>query len=154
MVRDILLSLKALSLILSLCKMETFTTLKRNYASWIFMVIPQRSATSMAKFYETLYEHLRDVEDIDEFYYSLLELCSYKFEKQNPKRIIIEAYLDILEFEGRLHKDLRCFVCDEIIDSNLTLTRGFLPAHKRCIGKAAFDSKDIKTLFETKNVPI
>ncbi len=47
-------------------------------------------------FMRLLYEHLRDVEDIDEFYYSLLELCSYKFEKQNPKRIIIEAYLDIL----------------------------------------------------------
>ncbi|ABK82214.1 recombination protein RecO [Campylobacter fetus] len=115
--------------------------------SWLFH---RDRLLAWQNFMRLLYEHLRDVEDIDEFYYSLLELCSYKFEKQNPKRIIIEAYLDILEFEGRLHKDLRCFVCDEIIDSNLTLTRGFLPAHKRCIGKAAFDSKDIKTLFETK----
>lgn len=102
------------------------------------------------QFMRLLYNHLKGIEIIESFYYDMLESCAYKLEKQNPKRVIVEAYLKILEFEGRLHKDMNCFLCDKKIEDNICLVRGFLPAHINCINKNRFNKNDIVKLFETK----
>lgn len=102
------------------------------------------------QFMRLLYNHLKGIEIIESFYYDMLESCAYKLEKQNPKRVIVEAYLKILEFEGRLHKDMNCFLCDKKIEDNICLVRGFLPAHIDCINKNRFNKNDIVKLFETK----
>ncbi|QCD44245.1 recombination protein RecO [Campylobacter mucosalis] len=97
------------------------------------------------------YYHLKDVDSIDEIYFDELEQCAKKFAKQNPKRLIIESYLRILEYEGRLHSELECFVCDEPILGDLCLVRGFLPAHRHCLSQNSFDFKKIEQLFDTKS---
>ena len=84
-------------------------------------------------FIRLLGTHLRGIETVDRFYFDMLERLSKALERQNPKRACIDAYLEILAFEGRLHTEAYCFICDEPIVENLSLGRAFLPAHTHCI---------------------
>ena len=95
--------------------------------------------------------HLRDLNEIDEFYFELLEKCGNKFSKQNPKRVVVEAYLEILEFEGRKHSLNVCYFCGEKLSNEICLTRGFLPSHFACSGGAKFNFTDIAELFKIKS---
>jgi len=103
------------------------------------------------QFLKLLYKHLKDVTELECFYFDLLESLALKLEKQNPKRVVIEGYLEILEYEGRLHKDFICFVCDRAIDKTLTLKRAFLPSHKECIFGSEFTKKSVSKMFDTKS---
>lgn len=79
------------------------------------------------------YKHLKDAEELDEFYFELLESASLNWNKQNPKRVAIESYIKLLEHEGRLHSEFDCFLCSEtIIEDDVSLIRAFLPTHKGC----------------------
>lgn len=102
------------------------------------------------QFIRLLHTHLKGVDQIDPFYFDMLEHASLLLEKQNPKRACIESYLYLLEAEGRLHPRPRCFVCDEEITENLALARAFLPAHTHCIYGKRLDLKKVVMLFETK----
>lgn len=102
-------------------------------------------------FIRLFYLHLKDIASIDSFYFNLLEECSTIWHKQNPKRIAIEAYIKILHYEGRLHDDFICFNCEEKIEEDLTLIRGFLPAHKTCAWNNTFNHLHVKKLFEEKS---
>ena len=102
------------------------------------------------QFIRLFHAHLKDAEFIDEFYFNLLENAAVKFDKQNPKRIIIESYLQILEFEGRLHSEPICFVCYDEIKDRVAFGRAFLPAHDFCVGFDGFLLSEIKELFSTK----
>ncbi len=102
-------------------------------------------------FIRLFYLHLKDIGTIDTFYFELLEECSRIWHKQNPKRVAIEAYIKILEFEGRLRDDFICFNCDEVIENDITLIRGFLPAHQKCAWNNAFEFLHVKKLFELKS---
>ncbi len=89
-------------------------------------------------FMQLFYKHLRGIEDIDEFYFELLDSMTKPMTKQNPKRTCIEAYLRLLEHEGRLNTDSTCFLCEEKIQTqDLSLARGYLPAHNLCINSQA-----------------
>ena len=103
------------------------------------------------QFLKLLFKHLRDVVEIDSFYFDLLEHTSLKLQKQNPKRVVIESYLEILEYEGRLHKDFICFICEKRISGNLTLQRAYLPSHKKCLFGKEFSKELISTLFDSKS---
>ena len=103
------------------------------------------------QFMRLLYDHLKEVEQLDEIYFFELDRCAKQMQLQNPKRLIIESYVKILEYEGRLHSELECFICDEEIESELCLTRGFLPSHKHCLDRSEFDASKIKNLFDTKS---
>ena len=103
------------------------------------------------QFIKLLYKHLKDVEELDQFYYDLLDEIILKLKKQNPKRVIIEGYLKLLEYEGRLHDDFNCFICENFIEKDVVLKRSFLTAHKECLIGKVFEKKLIKDLFETKS---
>lgn len=103
------------------------------------------------QFMRLFYAHLKDVEQIDEIYFNQAEICAQRFLKQNPKRLIIEAYVRILEHEGRLHDEFVCFICDEKIGAKLSLARGFLPSHADCMGNFSFEAEKIAHLFESKS---
>ena len=103
------------------------------------------------QFMRLMHDHLKDSNELESFYFDLLESCSLKLFKQNPKRVIIEAYLGLLEFEGRLHRDFSCFLCDEIITQKVALSRSFMPMHNTCSAGVEFDLEIIKELFETKS---
>ncbi len=97
------------------------------------------------------YKHLKDVVEIDQFYFNLLDKMSDKWDRQNSQRVAVEAYIEILEYEGRLHDDFVCFVCEERIDRDLSLARGFLPAHTSCIFANQQNKAKIENLFQTKS---
>ena len=120
-----------------------------------FLWIMQREKMIIwQEFIRLLYQHLKEVEELDSFYFDLLNECIKKFEKQNPKRVIIDAYLKILEFEGRLHKKLTCFACDEEIQNHITLIRAFLPSHSHCALGFELKEEELKQFYENKNCGI
>ncbi|MCK9453768.1 MAG: recombination protein RecO [Sulfurimonas sp.] len=111
------------------------------------------------------YKHLKDAQELDEFYFELLDTASKNWNRQNPKRVAIESYIKLLKHEGRLHSELECFLCSApITGEDVSLIRAFLPTHKECthtfgIKKSAFielfqnestlflDDKDIDYLW-------
>jgi len=103
-------------------------------------------------FIKLLYKHLKDIESLDKFYINLLDTVAKKLSYQSPKRSIIEGYLSLLEYEGRLHTKLECLLCNNFItDNSVIILRSFAQAHKECIYKSEFNSKIIIELFNTKN---
>ena len=97
-----------------------------------------------------LHAHIKDAEHLDKFYYELLNRAAAHFGKQNPRRIIVESYAEILKFEGRLHDEPYCFLCDEEILENIALCRGFLPAHEHCAQRAGFAQDEILEFLRSK----
>ncbi|MEA3353477.1 MAG: recombination protein RecO [Campylobacterota bacterium] len=103
------------------------------------------------RFLKLFYPHLKDVEEIEEFYFELLDQLAHKITKQNPKRAILESYVQLCEHEGRLHTDYECLLCEETITKDLSLVRSFLPVHPKCTYSRSFRMDQIKELFEQKS---
>ena len=97
-------------------------------------------------FIKMLYKHLFDVEEIDSFYFKLLNNIILHFNR-NPKRVLIENYIKLLKFEGRL-SEFECFLCDTKIKNRVNLARGFLCACEKCIPKKGIEIEKIETLFK------
>jgi len=95
--------------------------------------------------------HLKDSSEIDSFYFELLLNIAKKWDKQNPKRLAIEAYMRLLKYEGRLYDNGFCYVCEEVLDQQVGLMRAFLPAHPRCIYANPLAKEEIFTLFNTQS---
>ena len=104
------------------------------------------------RFLKLFYPHLKDVDEIEDFYIKLLDDLAHKMIKQNPKRAIIEAYVKLCEYEGRLHTEYECLLCEEPIIDDISLVRSFLPTHKGCSYSKAFKLSQIKELFEEKTL--
>ena len=93
--------------------------------------------------------HLKDTIEVDSFYLELLLNIAKKWHKQNPKRLAVEAYIELLDYEGRLYDNGFCYICEEILDEKIGLMRAFLPAHPQCIYAQPLDKKDIFTFYNT-----
>lgn len=106
---------------------------------------------SWQRFITLFYTHLKDVEQLDDFYIKLLDTLAHKMIKQNPKRAIIESYIHLCDYEGRLHLEYECLLCDKPIENNISLVRSFLPTHALCSYSKKFDIMSIKELFEEKS---
>ena len=104
------------------------------------------------RFIKLFYPHLKDVEDIEPFYFELLNELSHKMIKQNPKRAIIESYIKLCRHEGRLHTHYECLLCEEIITKDISLVRSFLPVHSKCAYAKKFNISQIQELFEENSL--
>jgi recombinational DNA repair protein (RecF pathway) len=93
--------------------------------------------------------HLKDVEEVPDFYFYHLDKITKEINR-NPKRVIIENFIELLEYEGRLHNDFLCFNCDCYIEKSVVLIRAFLPACKNCVKEKQFSKDKIETLFASK----
>lgn len=96
-------------------------------------------------FITLLASHLKDIEEIESFYFDLLERGSSKNKRQNPMRVVLEMSADLIAYEGRnarAHYN-RCFVCDEELGSDVSLGRSFLFAHPCCISGDCFNKEKI-----------
>ena len=102
-------------------------------------------------FLSLFYKHLKDAEDIGSFYFDILEKASQNWHKQNPKRVAIEAYTQMLEHEGRLHKEANCFLCSMPIEDDIALIRAFLPTHKECTHTLSIKKDALSELFSNKS---
>ena len=91
--------------------------------------------------------HLQDASEIDSFYYDLLLWCATRWSRQNPKRVVCDSYLRLLDFEGRLHYDENCFVCEMPIENQVSLMQGFRIAHPHCIYTPALPTKKLLDTF-------
>ncbi len=96
-------------------------------------------------------KHLKDAEDIGDFYFDIIDNASIEWSRQNPKRIAIEAYVKILEHEGRLHREAICFLCSRPIEGEISLIRAFLPTHQKCTHTLGINAKALKELYENKS---
>ncbi len=90
-----------------------------------------------------LYRHLKDVELPGPFYFKMLEHYASIWHLQNPKRSAVEAYLQLLEHEGRLHLPDNCFSCGRKIEEQTSLIRAYLPAHPNCVIAPKFETKRV-----------
>ena len=90
-------------------------------------------------------------DEIDtDFYFNILDRASNIWDKQDHKRIVIETYLKLLKFEGRLDLSKVCFLCqNNILDENFSLSRAFLNAHSFCINKKIINYKKFEDFFKT-----
>lgn len=102
-------------------------------------------------FITLFHNHLKEAEELDDFYFNLLEECSNNWHKQNPKRVAIEAYVKLLAYEGRLHTELKCFLCSGNITGEVSLIRAFLPTHKECTYTLSINKKGLEELYENKS---
>lgn len=105
-------------------------------------------------FVRLIYRHLKDVEQCESFYFELLDEIVRRFERGDPLRVLVDAYVRLLEFEGRLHRDFVCFNCDEKVAGKITLVRAFLPAHRHCAVGFEFDEKKLADFYESKNCSV
>jgi recombinational DNA repair protein (RecF pathway) len=99
------------------------------------------------RFIKLFYPHLKEVDEIESFYFDLLNETVHKMIKQNPKRAIIESYIKLLEYEGRLHTQFECLLCEQKIENTISLVRSFLPTHASCSYSKKFEYTQIEELF-------
>jgi len=97
------------------------------------------------------FKHLKDAEELGSFYFKLLESASANWNKQNPKRVAIESYVQLLEHEGRLHKELHCFLCSKEIFGDISLIRAYLPTHYNCSHTLSINKEALHELMENKS---
>ncbi|QSZ41871.1 recombination protein RecO [Sulfurimonas aquatica] len=102
-------------------------------------------------FISLFHKHLKDAEDIGSFYFELIDNASNEWNKQNPKRVAVEAYVKLLEHEGRLHTEAYCFLCSKEITGDISLIRAFLPTHHNCTHTLGMNQKALKELYENKS---
>lgn len=102
-------------------------------------------------FISLFYTHLKDAENLGNFYFELLDNASQEWNRQNPKRVAIESYVKLLEHEGRLHKEFECFLCSHKIENDISLIRAFLPTHNECTHTLEINRAGLKELYENKS---
>ena len=101
-------------------------------------------------FIQRIEVHLRDAEELDAFYYDLLLSAAKKWDRQNPKRIVCESYIELLDYEGRLYPEENCYICEQRIEEEIALMQAFKPAHPACIYSPALPTKKVLDFFQTK----
>jgi len=97
------------------------------------------------------FKHLKESEDIGPFYFELLNNAEKNWDKQNPKRVAVESYVKLLEHEGRLHRDMHCFLCSQIIKDDISLIRAYLPTHTHCTHTFAINRDALSELYNNKS---
>lgn len=93
--------------------------------------------------------HLRDAEDLGNFYYDLLLQAAMRWDRQNPKRIIIESYASLLKQEGRLHPIQTCYICETKLQDSVAFMSSFKPAHPECISSLSLDFEATKEFLDS-----
>lgn len=99
------------------------------------------------QFIALFYPHLQHSEAIGDHYFELLENAAKRWKDQNPKRVAIETYVQLLRHEGRLHLEMNCFFCDQEIRDNISLIRAFLPAHNECSHTLSINRQGLEWLY-------
>ena len=102
-------------------------------------------------FLALFHKHLKDAEDIGDFYFDLIENASKEWSMQNPKRVAVESYVKILAHEGRLHREKICFLCARKIEGDISFIRAFLPTHYNCTHTLAINKDALEELFQNKS---
>ncbi len=103
------------------------------------------------QFIALFYPHLHQNDAIEPFYFNILEAAASRWGKQNAKRVAVETYVALLDFEGRLHREMECFFCDQPIEQRVSLIRAYLPAHKECSHTLGVSKVALLDLYTTQS---
>ncbi len=93
--------------------------------------------------------HFRDISNIEPFYYDTILKVAKRWDKQSPKRLIVESYISILKYEGRIKPLSKCIICKRDIEDNISVIDGFLPTHSNCSNTQTINKKALEKLFLT-----
>jgi len=93
--------------------------------------------------------HFKDIETIDNFYFETLLETAKRWEKQSPKRLIVEVCINILKYEGRLRPLSHCVICNNKVDKEIAFIQGFLPTHPECSKSPGINKKSLVKLLES-----
>lgn len=102
-------------------------------------------------FTKLFYKHLKEAEELGDFYFALLESASQNWNRQNPKRVAIESYVKLLRHEGRLHTEMFCFLCSKKIEQEISLIRAFLPTHQHCSHTYPIKQQALEELYKNNS---
>lgn len=93
--------------------------------------------------------HLKEIVEIEKFYFELLDWGAHLLSKQHPMRVMIEMYVRLLLHEGRASRqnENKCLICNEDLGDLISLQRAFLFAHPTCISSLTFDKSKILQLL-------
>ncbi len=116
---------------------------------WIFN---NEKLYSWQRFIKLFHFHFKDIDKIDSFYFNALDDLTHKMIKQNSKRAICTTYINFLAFEGRLHTQYNCFLCDKDIIKDISLVRSFMPVHSFCAYSKTLNFTHTKELLEEKSL--
>jgi recombinational DNA repair protein (RecF pathway) len=100
------------------------------------------------KFISIFEPHFKDVKELDSIYFKSLLDCAQKWDKQSPKRLIIETITKLLNFEGRLQPLNRCAICNGLLNEHITLIDNFMPAHSSCANLEPIKKEYLEYLFK------
>lgn len=67
------------------------------------------------RFIGLLHQHLKDIYTIDQAYFEILDFGAQKLCAQNPKRVVLEMYAQILRYEGRKPTNMHCILCAQLL---------------------------------------
>jgi recombinational DNA repair protein (RecF pathway) len=123
-------------------------SISHNGFSWLYN---REKLFMWHKFISIFEPHFKDVKEIDPIYYDTLLDCAIKWDKQSPKRLIVEAYTKLLSFEGRLQPLNRCVICNQKIEDTISLVGNFMPAHSSCAKVEPIKFSNIEHLFKTNS---
>ena len=104
------------------------------------------------RYIRLFYPHLKDVEQIDPFYFYNLENLIHVMTKQNALRAICESYISLLEYEGSFYKVFGFLFCKKEFFKDFSLFRVFLLFLSFCAYAKAFDINKMRELFERKKL--
>jgi len=127
--------------------MPRLRELRLNEFPWL---LDKKKVFIWQDFMQLFFNHLKDRNDISEFYYQLILNSSKKWEKQNPKRVIVDSYIELLFEENRV-KDLnQCYICQQPLNQFVSLMRGYRPTHKECVNSPQIEKIKLERYFRMK----
>lgn len=68
------------------------------------------------RFIMLLHKHLRDISLLEPRYFAILDSGAHRLSSQNPKRVALEMYAQILQLEGRRAITRQCLICGQSLD--------------------------------------
>lgn len=101
-----------------------------------------------------LYEHLKENTECGEFYYDLCHQIITRLSTQDYKRVFLDAYAKMLDYEGRLNYSDFCYECGVSLDDNFVLAEGFLMHCKACKKSFLINKSKMKLYLENHNSSI
>ena len=128
--------------------MPRIRNISHNGFSWLYS---REKLIFWHKFISIFEPHFKDVKEIEPIYFNTLLDCAKKWDKQSPKRLITEAVIKLLKFEGRLQNINRCAICNQKIEDNPSLINNFMPAHSSCANLEPINKKALEYLFKNNS---
>lgn len=110
--------------------------------------------THWQNFCYILFEHLKENSECGEFYYNLCHQIITRLGVQDYKRVFLDAYVLLLEHEGRLQYFDFCEECGALLGDSFMLGEGFLMHCRSCKNSVSINKEKMKIYFQIKNSSI